>query len=376
MIRRRTRRTGYGNSRAVGHPRRVSAAPGGTRAVRLRGKAALLGPEAAEWKGALTRLGHDVYHLPEYVTLDARLSGGTPAAFRYGEAGRVLLLPLVLRPVPGAQVRDAVSPYGYPGPVSDADVSAVGFWTRACRAMVALLRAQGVVTVFVRLHPLLPAPIVALERVGAVVRHGETVSVDLSLSVDEMWRQTRRDHRKDISRARRAEVSVVLDDWSRLDEWLATYHDNMRRVGASAYYFFSGEHFHALRCALGDRVHLAVAVAQGEVVGGSVFFEYRGILQGYVQSTRGERTYHADKLLYDEIRRWGKDRGDAVYHFGGGVGGANDSLFAYKAGFSPRRHDFHTWRIITDPDRFAGLLGADAGSAAVSSTSGYFPPYR
>jgi hypothetical protein len=278
--------------------------------------------------------------------------------------------------VPDTDLRDAASPYGYPCPVSDADAADAGFWGRACRALVALLRAQDIVTVFVRLHPLLPTPISALASVGTVVRHGETISVDLSLSVDEMWRQTRRDHRKHINHARRAEVAVVVDDWSHLDEWLGTYHDNMRRVGASEYYFFSAEHFSGLRDALGDRTHLAVAVVHGEVVGGSVFFAHRGIVQGYVQSTRGERNFHADKLLYDEIRRWGKEQGNAAYHFGGGVGGANDSLFAYKAGFSPRRHDFHTWRVVTDPDRYDDLLGRRGRAGAVSSMSGYFPPYR
>jgi predicted N-acyltransferase len=215
-----------------------------------------------------------------------------------------------------------------------------------------------------------------LESAGVVVRHGQTVSVDLSLSVDEMWRQTRRGHRKQINQARRADVSVVMDDWDRLDEWVVTYHDNMRRVGASEYYFFSREYFGGLHQALGDRAHLAVAVAHGEVVGGSLFFAHRGIMQGHLRSTRDEGAYHADKLLHDEVRRWGKGRGNAVYHFGGGVGGAHDSLFAYKAGFSPLRHDFHTWRVVTDADRYVDLVGPDPAPFARSSMSGYFPPYR
>ncbi len=342
----------------------------------MTGDAALLAPEDQGWGEALRRMQHDVYHVPEYVSLDAHLSGGTPAAFRYEEGGHVLLLPLVVRPVPGSHLRDAVSPYGYPGPVSDAGASQTGFWNRACQAMVDLMRAQGIVTVFVRLHPWLPATIPALAGVGTVVRHGQTVSVDLSLSVDDMWRQTRRDHRKDINKARRADVSVVMDDWSRLGEWLVTYHDNMRRVGAADYYFFPEHHFRRLRDTLDGRTHLAVAVADDEVVGGSVFFAHHGIVQGYVQSTRTERALHADKLLYDEIRRWGKERGDSVFHFGGGVGGTDDSLFSYKAGFSPQRHDFYTWRVVTDPECYAALVGLAPGVPAHSTMSGRFPPYR
>ena len=338
------------------------------------GEATLLGPDAADWVEALTRAPHDVYHLPEYVVLDAPLSGGAPAAVRYDEPGRVLLLPLVLRSIPDSGLRDAASPYGYPGPVSNAGPDDSGFWTRACDAIVDLLRKEGIVTAFVRLHPLLPAPVDALAGVGTIVHHGQTVSVDLALGVEEMWRQTRRDHRNHINRARRANVRVDMDDWSRLAEWVAMYHDNMRRVGATPFYFFPIDHFRTLHDALGDRMHFATATAGGELLGGTIFFEHGDIMQAYLQATRAEGHMHAGKLLYDEIRRWGHENGNAVFHFGGGLGGANDSLFAYKAGFSPRRHDFHTWRVVTDPDAYADLL--TPGLPVETTMSGHFPPYR
>ncbi len=342
----------------------------------MSGEATLLGPDAAEWADALRRTAHDMYHVPEYVVLDARLSGGKPTAFWYREHDRMLLLPLIVRDVPASDARDAVSPYGYPAPVSDAAAADTGFWERACRAMVETLRAHAILTAFVRLHPLLPVPLEALDRFGAVVRHGETVSVDLTLSIEDMWRQTRSDHRNHINRARRRGVRVVMDDWSRLAEWVAVYHDNMRRVGASPYYFFTGEHLKALHETVGDRMHLAVALADEEVVGGNTFFEHRGIVQGYISSTRRTPTHYADELLYDEVRRWSKSRGNTVFHVGGGVGGRNDSLFSYKAGFSANRHSFHTWRVVADRDRYRALLRDRNVTAEAGDLSGRFPPYR
>src|SRR5262249_38839491 len=204
------------------------------------------------------------------------------------EGPRVLLLPLLLRDVPDSNRRDAISPYGYPGPVSDADPSDTGFWRRACRALVETLLGQGVVTAFVRLHTILPAPLDVLGEIGVVVRHGETVSVDLSLTVEEMWHQTRSEHRNHINRARRAGVAVVWDQWDRLDEWVAVYHANMRRLGASAYYFVPAAHLAATRAGLGDRMHLSIALLDGEVIGGNTFFEYRGFVQSHLASTRHE----------------------------------------------------------------------------------------
>jgi hypothetical protein len=340
-----------------------------------RPQAHLVPPDATQWTEALRRAEHDIYHLPEYVCLDARVAGGTATAFWYREESHVFLLPLILRDIPGSGLSDAASPYGYPAPISDADVSDVGFWERACKSMVDTLGGQGIVTAFVRLHPLLAFPQDVFDCVGLVMRHGETLSADLSLSVEEMWRQTRRDHRNHVNRGRRAGVEVVIDDWSRLDEWIQVYYDNMRRLGAAEYYFFPVEHMVALHEAVGDRLHLAVALADNEVIGGTTFFEYRGVCQGYIMSARRDPTRHPDKVLYDEVRRWAKDRGNTVFHFGGGVGGRNDSLFSYKAGFSNQRHPFHTWRVVTDAVAYRSLPGGGQRPDR-ADLSGHFPPYR
>ena len=330
--------------------------------------------DEAAWADTLSRIEHDVYHLPEYVRLDAQLSGGTPIAFRYMDAERFLLVPLVLEQIPGSYLRDAASPYGYSGPASNAGPDETDFWRAAGRAMIETLAADGVISAFVRLHPLLTAPVATLAEIGTIVHHGQTISIDLRQHPDEMWHQTHRTHRNQINKARRAGVTVVFDDWTWLERWVETYHATMRRVDATDFYFFDAEHFRRLRAALGDRVHLAVALdADGELLGGNLFFEYHGLMHTHLQGTRDRTVMHADKLLYDEIRRWGHARGNRVYHLGGGLGGSDDSLFRYKAAFSAGREDFHTWRIVTDPDMFAKLSGGDPTPEMMTSR---FPPYR
>src|SRR5215204_4411370 len=69
--------------------------------------------------------------------------------------------------------------------------------------------------------------------------------------------------------------------------------------------------------------------------------------------------------------------GARVFHLGGGVGGREDSLFQYKAGFSDRRHEFTTWQWIVDEityDRLCRERDGQAGSREVDSA--YFPAYR
>src|SRR4051794_26649899 len=96
------------------------------------GEARLLPPSAPEWADVLRRAEHDIAHRPESVRLDANVSDGRPVAFWYTDGDRALLLPLILRAIPDSDLTDAVSPYGYPGPVSDAPVTETAFWERAC----------------------------------------------------------------------------------------------------------------------------------------------------------------------------------------------------------------------------------------------------
>jgi hypothetical protein len=255
------------------------------------GAARLLQPSAVEWADALREVRHDVYQYSEYAVADARRLGGSAAAFCYREGSLVLLQPLVLRPVPGAgdDTFDAVSPYGYSGPVSNAPLTDEGFWRRACEALPGCLAEAGVVSCFVRLHPLLPPRLDALGRVGTLVQHGRTVNIDLRAGEEEQWAQIRSNHRRQIHRAARRGIVVSLDDWRRMDDFLEIYHETMDRVGASAEYFFDRDYFDSLRAALGDDLHLATAEHAGQVLAGGLFFTHGGIVQYHLGATRTHR---------------------------------------------------------------------------------------
>ena len=80
--------------------------------------------------------------------------------------------------------------------------------------------------------------------------------------------------------------------------------------------------------------------------------------------------------MLDYARTWARQRGNDVLHLGGGVGGRADSLFQFKAGFSPRRHAFHTWRVIVDPDQYEALCARRPGSENADDATDFFPRYR
>lgn len=354
-------------------------------------RAEFIEPGDARWAGALRDVDHDVFHLPEYVAYAARQAGGEPAAFFAEEAAGWLLIPTIIRPIDrsltgdlGHSASDAISPYGYPSPLTslpaEPDGPAQAFLDRALDAYVAALGKQGVVCAFIRLHPLLPVPLAALRRVGTVVNHGDTVHVDLALSDDEMWRQTRRGHRVDVLAAKRQGQVVRIDErWDRFNDFVAIYDQTMRRLEADDFYRFSRDDFGRLIRALGDRIHLSVVELDGVVVCSGLVTEVGGFVQTFLGGTKdGCLSLSPNKTRIDFLRSWAKARGNRVLHLGGGVGGSEDALFRFKAGFSHRRSPFLTWRVVADEQAYRRLVTdweARHGASA-DGADGFFPAYR
>lgn len=84
------------------------------------------------------------------------------------------------------------------------------------------------------------------------------------------------------------------------------------------------------------------------------------------------------KTLMDFVRWWAKERGNQTLHLGGGLGGREDALFDFKAGFSEGRYPFRTWRVVADEVAYRAL-GDDWASrhgAASDGAEGFFPAYR
>lgn len=338
--------------------------------------AEFLTPDDHRWGEFLERVPHDIYQRPEYVRSAARHEGGTPTAFLAEADGSALLVPLVRRPLPpclGAPETscDAISPYGYPGILATGDARLLA---RCATAFRDAAHAAGIVTVFLRLNPFLAQPSEALDSLGLVERGGPVVYIDLTRTPDELWAQTRANHRTGIRKLQRDGFQVVMDDWERYQAFIDLYTITMQRVEATQYYFFPASYFADLRRELGDRLHLCTVVApDGSVASAGIFFVTGGMVHYHLGGTAEAHLRHApSKLMFHHVSRWAQERGERALHLGGGLGAMEDSLFNFKAGFSPLRAGFHTCRVVVDPERYASLVGPQEAS----ELSGYFPAYR
>ena len=305
--------------------------------------------------------------------LVAEQEGGRPAALYVAEDDRAMLLPLVIRELGDGQI-DATSPYGYPGPLLTSDDER--FTRLAFAAGRQALKDAGVVSAFIRLHPLLkPTPPNGL---GVILHHGDTVSIDLTISEEALWSQLRTNHRRDITRARAAGWEARIDDaWEHFETFKVLYAATMARRGATAFYSFDDAYFSGLRDALGDSMSLVVVEREGVIAAAGLFVRTGGIVEYHLSGTdEAHLSLQPVKLMLHFVSVWARQHGATVHHLGGGVGAASDSLLHFKLGFSSRRHPFSTLRMVLDLPAYRRLVRErDEGFDALA-TNAFFPLYR
>jgi len=291
----------------------------------------------------------DVYLTREYVEASTLLEPGRPLFLRTEQA----VFPAILREGP----TDVITPYGYGGPVGD------GFW----EPYEDWCRANGVVSTFIRFHPLYAnhrraGPNVRVEPLAGTVAWRLDEEDDL---FERMHRHHRRVVRKAIAAGVEATAALAPEN---LDRFRSLYEQTMERQEAAGFYYFPPEYWRELETALRDHVVLFEAGEDAALLclHAPPWLHYHlGAL-----SDAG-RKLGASNLLFLEAARWAQELGYSRFHLGGGVGGARDSLFEFKLRFDPGGElEAAVGKVIHEEQAYRALAGVGAG------LDGFFPAYR
>ena len=302
--------------------------------------------DAADWD-ALP--GLDAYYRHAYVESAAVLEGGRPFLLEHEGA----LFAGIEREDPP----DVLSPYGYGGPVGgDGD-----FWA----AYEEWCREHGVVSTFVRFHPLYAnqrsAPI-HVEQLAPTV--GWRLGDGRDLLAGMHWK-----HRNKVRKAENAGATVSAAPG--LDGFVPLYEETMRRVGASDFYLFTSDYWKALD-GLGDALVRFDAAIGGETVASALCLASPPWLHYHLSGTTDKgRSTGSSTFVLLEAARWAQERGYDRFHLGGGLGGKQDSLHHFKARFDPGGLlEAAVGKAVHDEDAYRRLSG---GAARLD---GFFPAYR
>ena len=291
----------------------------------------------------------DVYLTREYVEASALLEPGRPLFLRTEEA----VFPAILREDPP----DVITPYGYGGPVGG------GFW----EPYEDWCRANGVVTTFVRFHPLY-----ANHREAGSDVHVQPLAGTVAWRLDEegdLFERMHRHHRRVVRKALGAgvEATAQLAPES-LAGFVSLYERTMERQAAEDFYYFPPDYWRALETSLRGHVALFEAGDDAKLLclHAPPWLHYH-----LGASSDAGRKLGASSLLFLEAARWAQELGYTRFHLGGGVGGARDSLYEFKLRFDPGGElEAAIGKAIHDQEAYRRLSPGGAGY------EGFFPAYR
>jgi hypothetical protein len=352
----------------------------------------LITADDPKWSRYLEQTEHDFFHTAEYHRLWERFGHGRALLAVYGTDNKFVAWPYLLNTIEpetnSVSWTDVTSVYGYPGPVchgcSDGEELPHSAWAR----LTEFWRSQGVVSAFTRLHPILGNSRFILDRQidrteagPGVVREGQTVAIGLEENEETIWNNYHSDVRKSVRKAERIGLETVIDpEWRYLGDFLALYYATMQRNCASPFYFFSREYFEGLRRALGDHGTLIASRYQGHTVAMCLTFDWRGIANYHLSAGELDLQHCSPaKVLIHEAQKWARRRGNRVLNLGGGRGSNADSLFCFKAAFSPLRYWYSTGRWVLNQTRYNELTRLHREQAQKSGTElhgRFFPSYR
>lgn len=296
---------------------------------------------------------------------------GVTHTLRIEAEGAELLAPLIVREIPGAEERDAVSPYGYPGltvkPRTEdgpggARPSAANDVPRSLATVDPRevdFSSTGLVSIFIR-HTLGESPLAGASERNVV-----------QLADLELPRKSRASDRNQINKNRRAgyEVRLVAGPDTTPEEragFLAAYEQTMRRTEAAEHYFFGAAYFDRILEFPGAWLALAHAPG-GEVAAGSIAVHGDGFLHYYLSGSADAQLHDSPmKNLVSALVDFAIEQGLPL-NLGGGLT-RGDRLEEFKRGFANREQAWRTSEIVCDTAAY-GRLSAGRGDS-------FFPAYR
>lgn len=301
-----------------------------------------------------------VFNSDAYLALDAKRLRGI-ATRAPSVAG------LIARTIPGQDLGDLVSVYGYPDLVLE-DVGQPFETDAFVEDITAFGRASGFVSAYLRLG--LEGDLLTPSDSGmaALVDVGDVVSVDLGRPIPEIVAGYRKQLRYELRQPHQFRFERSAD----ATVFHQMYTENMTRVQAQAQYFFSRDYLTVL-CQI-PGVELCLAMDdQGPVAGAIVISQ--GARLFYHLGATADRIFPASPLKYllaDIIEKHANGTYCELV-LGGGFGGGSDSLLRFKRGFSKATRRVKALRIILDPYSYDSLGGA---AASPTIKDGFFPAYR
>ncbi len=297
--------------------------------------------------GGAAAAAEEFFRSPEFL----RAEGVTHTLAIDSASGRARL-PLIVKEIPDSELRDAVSPYGYPGgstsgdPIAPVEID----WSES-----------GLAALFVR------------ERIGSPSLAGGIERSIAHIADPTLARKSRPSDRQQIRRNEASGYalrSLPGPETTESDRraFQAVYEQTMQRTEAGERYFFKAEYFELVLDSDRSWLFLCDAPAGEGVAAASIAVLSDGYLHYYLTGSADQHLRDApNKNLLDGMIGFAEEL-EVPLNLGGGLA-PGDGLEEFKRGFANRQEPFTTLEVICDRDEYERL------AAGISATD-FFPAYR
>ena len=338
--------------------------------------------QAEQWDAVVRSFEqHDVYQLSGYVE-GFRIHGdGMPILLYYEDEytrgiNVVMQRDIAQHPAFADKLQektyyDLVTPYGYGGWILEGRASA----DMLINEVSSWCMDNGVVSEFVRFHPMVQNQIAPLLNHYEVIRMGPTIAMDLS-SKETIWANLTSKNRNMIRKAQKSELIVCRAQCPEIYEvFRELYEQTMDRDHAERYYYFSKDFYASILSKLSNQGQIFYTrTADGKVAAAAIMLTENGRMNYHLSaSSREMQNLAPTNLLLYEAAVWGAENGMQTLHLGGGVGSREDSLCSFKKAFyrgEPMR--YHIGKKIWNSGIYEQLVQMRQDVPE----NGFFPAYR
>lgn len=321
----------------------------------------------------------DGYQTASYCFADSEHTDFKPMLLTCNIGTAKLAIPFLLREIPASISKsgryfDAISPYGYAGILTDTtDVQEIHLLLKQAQMH---LQQQGIVSLFLRMHPLHHTWVLPESAQIKHMQHGKVVYVDLRSDMETIHARYSNNHKYDIRKLNRLGYTVRMNDWESYGDFIHAYFETMHMHDASSMYFFPESYFTLLR---NPEIQMHLFTSHdpiGKFASGALFMSYGKTVHYHLGGTNPQyRQISPAKIIFEQAFKHFKERGFSFMHLGGGYGSTEDNLYKFKARFSPLFAHFSTIRMICDPELYATFCENQQKETGIIAPD-FFPLYR
>ncbi|MEZ4811227.1 MAG: GNAT family N-acetyltransferase [Allomuricauda sp.] len=321
---------------------------------------------------------HNPYYHFEYIQHHQSESNRLAAILLKENDQYIAVMPVILNAIPNTAYTDAISPYGYSGPLykENLDKAYIDiFW-----AMVdQWYRENNVVTEFIRFS----LNNNQLHYSGDCVQTLLNVCGHLKGSFPEQWESFGKKVRNNYRKAQSFDLTFKLFEGEGLDEipvdqFYGIYHDTMVRNNASRFLYFSKDFFHKLVLSNKNDFTIGMVYHGDRPVSTELHIHYNNSVYAFLGGTDSEFFHlRPNDFLRVEVIKWAVENKKRKYILGGGIKN-DDGLYKSKKAFFPKDDDcvFYTGRKVINKKVYDALVENAIKERDLSEDDTYFPLYR